>query len=53
MEYLNLIPLALLAWVFFKALRDGLVKDPTDRYFTVNKGKTGARFCNLFGIPRP
>lgn len=53
MEYLNLIPLAILAYVFLRAIQTGLlVRDPTDRYFTVNKIKTGRKFSNWFGVPK-
>ena len=51
MEFLNLIPLAFLAWVVVNAVRGGMRRDWTDRYFQENKGKTGKKFANFFGVP--
>ncbi|MBF0370771.1 MAG: hypothetical protein HQL52_15075 [Magnetococcales bacterium] len=49
MEFLNLIPIGFLLWVSFKALKAGLARDHTDRYFQETKIKTGKKFCNWFG----
>ncbi len=51
MEILNLIPIAFLIWVIFKAIKDGFNHDYTDRYFAENRIKTGKKFHNFFGIP--
>lgn len=53
MELLNLIPIAVLAWVFFRAFQTAMAtKDTNDTYFKVVKIKTGKKFHNLFGVPK-
>ncbi|MBF0308270.1 MAG: hypothetical protein HQL56_01915 [Magnetococcales bacterium] len=53
MAVLNFIPLGLLAFVVYKAFRQGRTWDYTDRYFQENRHRTGLKFCNWFGIPKP
>ena len=50
-QILNLIPLAFVAWVVFKAVKTSRRHDNTDRYFQENKRLTGKKFSNFFGIP--
>lgn len=52
MQYLNLIPIALLAWFVFTAWKASLPNDYQDNYFQREKSKTGRRFRNIFGVPR-
>ncbi|MBF0159350.1 MAG: hypothetical protein HQL58_07470 [Magnetococcales bacterium] len=52
MVWLNLIPIALLAWFVYRAWSQAQQSDHADHYFQVNKNMTGQKFCNWFGIPK-
>ncbi|MEO5377892.1 MAG: hypothetical protein H7832_08955 [Magnetococcus sp. DMHC-6] len=51
MSLINLIPVAFLFWVVFKAYHAALPRDHTDKYFQLHKHKTGRKFHNFFGVP--
>ncbi|MGN7610657.1 hypothetical protein ACQZV8_01075 [Magnetococcales bacterium HHB-1] len=49
-EYLNLIPIFMLAFFVAKALIPGLKREHTDFYFK-KKGPSRGKYCNWFGVP--
>ncbi|MBF0621046.1 MAG: hypothetical protein HQL54_03890 [Magnetococcales bacterium] len=51
MEYLNLIPLAMLAVFVFKAFKKAKEPEHSDAYFTDTKVKLDRKCKNFFGVP--
>lgn len=51
MEFLNLLAVGFIVWVFAMAIKTALKQDDTDRYFQTTRTKTGVKFHNFFGIP--
>ncbi len=51
LNLLNLLPIALLVWITWKAYRTGTTHDRVDAYFQKYRLATGRKFHNFFGVP--
>ncbi len=48
---LNLIPVGILAWVVWRAFKDGTTHDRVDAYFQKYRIPATRKYHNFFGIP--